>query len=57
LPDCEFAPRQSALLIAIERHRAREHGVIQGIGEELAARTSHARDIDLTGKWMIYSIA
>jgi hypothetical protein len=48
LPDCGFAARQGAPLIAIERHRSREHGFIQGnSGEELAASAANARHIDL----------
>jgi hypothetical protein len=51
LADREFAPRQRALLIAIERHGSSEHGVIQGLsGEELAARAAHAHDIDLCSR-------
>jgi hypothetical protein len=51
LADREFAPRQRALLIAIERHGSSEHGVIQGHGgEELAARAAHARHIDLRSR-------
>jgi hypothetical protein len=48
LPDCEFAARERTPLIAIER-RGRNDGVtVQGRnGEKLAARTAHARDIDL----------
>jgi hypothetical protein len=48
LPDCEFAPRQRAPLIAIERHSPNEHGLVQGrSGKELAAPAPHACHIDL----------
>jgi hypothetical protein len=48
LPDREFAPRQCALLIAINRQRSREHGIIQRhSGEAIGARAARAQDFDL----------
>ena len=46
-PDGSLATRERAPLVMIERRGARDCAFIQRCsGKEIAARTSHARDID-----------